>query len=405
MSPGPRPYGHRELVYVAIVRLFGPPTFFALLLLSGEPLTLGIWLVAIPSAIYVLAAFALSISSRWERVPPAAFVAGDLVTICAAIAVAGGAGSEVVILLFAWPVAAAVLFPPRGVIACVGAAMACLALASAPAIAGGDDHAVEDLLIAEVSLAWIGLFTGLAAGVFRSRQRRIGALSQSRRSLLADALSAEDRARRRLSQSLHDQALQTLLAAGQDLDAGIESKDEAQLRRARDELRTAVRSLRETIRGLHPAALEHGGLAGGLDAVVEGAAGRGGFTVDLRVDPDAAGPHDALIVSLVRELATNAVKHSEASRLAVEVSAADGEVRVEFADDGRGMPEGARSAALASGHIGLASSQERVEAAGGSMEVLSAPDRGTTIRISLPVAERARASLDEPARRLEASPG
>jgi two-component system NarL family sensor kinase len=155
--------------------------------------------------------------------------------------------------------------------------------------------------------------------------------------------------------------------------------------RAREELRTAIKDLRETIRGLHPAALEHGGLAGGLDAVVERAGTYGGFAVDLRVDPSAGGWHDSLIVSVVRELATNAAKHSEATQLSVTVVCVDDAVRIEVADDGKGMTADARDTALAAGHIGLASCVERVDAAGGALELRSAPDRGTTVRIELPL--------------------
>jgi two-component system NarL family sensor kinase len=147
--------------------------------------------------------------------------------------------------------------------------------------------------------------------------------------------------------------------------------------------------LRETIRGLHPAALEHGGLAGGLDAVVERAARYGEFTVDLRVDPAASGWHDSLIVSLVRELATNAAKHSEATQVSVTVVRARSAVEIEIADDGKGMSAEARDSALAAGHIGLASCVERVDAAGGRFELRSAPERGTQVKIELPLPHRA----------------
>ena len=209
-------------------------------------------------------------------------------------------------------------------------------------------------------------------------------MSEARGRLLADALSAEDRARRQLSQSLHDDALQTLLAAGQDLDAGTASGETSQLERAREELREAVTSLRETIRGLHPAALAHGGLSGGLDVVVERAARVGGFEADLRVDPEASSAHDSLLVSVVRELATNAAKHSGAALLTVRVHRENGSITATVADDGRGISLANRQEALAGGHIGLASCAERIEAAGGTMGIDTEPGAGTTVTIELP---------------------
>ena len=390
MTPdrGPsRPYEQRDLVYVSITRLAALPLFLGFQLIVGNPIDGPVLAIAAFALPYMVLNLWAAASPGWRRIPPPLFVAGDLIVMAIGLMVTGGPGSEVQVIFFIWAISMSLLFPPRQALVCLAAAMVVLAIASIPAILDGPGISGEDLrllAIAEVSLLWIGILSFLSADAFHRRQERIVSLSEARRSLLADALSAEDRARRRLSQSLHDDALQTLLAAGQDLDAGLNG-DSSQLERARDELRSTIRGLRETIRGLHPAALEHGGLAGGLDAVVERAASQGGFLADLRVDPEATGWHDALIVSLVRELATNAAKHAEATRFVVAVNRASDRIEIEVTDDGRGMPAADRGAAIAAGHIGLASSIERVEAAGGRMTVTSAPDHGTRIAINLPL--------------------
>lgn len=353
----------RELIYLAIPRTLAVPLFFGFLALTGTRLNLGIWIVAALAGVYVLGVLWIAVTPLWSRVDPRLYIPCELAVIGAAMMATGGPRSEVQAIFYVWAIAISMIFPPRTVLICALAAIVTCVGASLPAVID-DSDALPMLGVVVLVLSWIGLVTYLVADSFDRRENRIGRLSEARRSLLADALSAEDRARRRLSQNLHDDALQTLLAAGQDIDAGLEG-DRGQLERGREELRLAVRRLRETIRGLHPAALEHGGLAGGLDAVTEAAASRGGFTVDLRVDPAAGGHHDALIVSVVRELATNAAKHAEASRLGVHVDRRAGAIAVEVVDDGRGMTDAGREAALAAGHIGLASAQERVEAAGG----------------------------------------
>lgn len=375
----------RELIYLAIPRMLAVPLFFGFLGLKGDEFSTGVWIVAACATIYVLTVFWISVTNRWSKVNPLIYIPGDMVIIGSAMLVTGGPDSEVPAIFFVWTIAMSLIFPPRTVLICALAAVFTCAVTSIPAVLD-DSEDLRQLGVIELVLAWIGLVTYLVADSFERRESRIGRLSEARRSLLADALSAEDRARRRLSQNLHDEALQTLLAAGQDLDAGIEG-DPTMLRRAREELRGAVRGLRETIRGLHPAALEHGGLAGGLDAVTEQAAGRGGFVVDLRVDPEAGGSHDALIISLVRELTANVVKHAEADTVTVEVTRAAHSIEVEVSDDGRGIRADARSSALAAGHIGLASALERVEAVAGTMVISSAPDRGTRIDVSLPLVE------------------
>jgi two-component system NarL family sensor kinase len=393
----PRQYAQRELIYVAIARVLACPLTIGLFVVADEPIHGVLAAIVISAFFYTGGLLALAVSPHWNRVHALWFVPLDLLVLGIAVAASDGPASEVQVIFYVWTIAMALLYQPRQVLACLLAAMATYAAVSVPFII--EDGAIaeqqlRELGLVELGLAWIGLVTYFVSDAFARRSHRIGALSEARQRLLADALSAEDRARRRLSQSLHDDTLQVMLAVGQDLSTGLHG-DTRLLTRAREELRTAVRDLRETIRGLHPAALEHGGLAGGLDAVVERAGRYGGFAVDLRVDPAASGPHDSLVVSLIRELVTNAAKHSEASKLSVQVVRERAKLRFEVADDGRGMTEAARDTALGAGHIGLASCAERVDAAGGTMRINSSADRGTTIVVELP-AERLASSNGRP---------
>lgn len=384
----PRRYEQRELAYLAIARVIASLLAFALFKVGQEPFDTALILILVGAAIYTTSLLALAISPHWSAVDARWFIPVDLGVMGIAMAGSGGPGSEVQVIFYVWTIAMALLYSPREVVACAIAASLTYAAFSAPFVIDGggiDESHLRELALVELGLLWVGLVTYFVADVFHRRSTRIGALSEARQRLLADALSAEERARRRLSQQLHDDTLQVLLAVGQDLSTGLHG-DTRLLVRAREELRKSVRDLRETIRGLHPAALEHGGLAGGLDAVVERAGVYGGFAVDLRVDPAASSAHDSLVVSLVRELVTNAAKHSEATSLAVQVARDNGKLTLCIVDDGRGMSEEARSSALGAGHIGLASCAERIDAAGGTMEIESAADQGTRVTVELPVA-------------------
>jgi signal transduction histidine kinase len=53
-------------------------------------------------------------------------------------------------------------------------------------------------------------------------------------------------------------------------------------------------------------------------------------------------------------------------------------------DDGAGFDPAQRAAALRDGHIGLASSERRVQATGGELTIRSARGHGTTVRATLP---------------------
>lgn len=383
---GPAHWGRLELFFLGIPRMMAVPLFAGFVAAEGDAFDADVFVVIVGAAFYTTGTLLIALSDRWDRFDQRWLIVPDLIVINIALAVNGGATSPVAVVLFVWTLAMSMIYSPRMVLYLACAAYLSYLIMAAPFVIDGgaiDETQLRGVAVFTLSQLWITVVTWMVATSFARRERRIGSLSEARGRLLADALSAEDRARRKLSQSLHDDALQTLLAAGQDLDAGIAAGDAGQLERARSEMRDAVTALRETIRGLHPAALAHGGLSGGLDVVVERAARVGGFEADLRVDPAAAGEHDSLLVSVVRELATNAAKHSGAGLLSVTVTRDGRLIRVDVADDGRGMTPSSREDALRSGHIGLASCAERIEAAGGRMAVDSSPE-GTRIRIELP---------------------
>ena len=220
-------------------------------------------------------------------------------------------------------------------------------------------------------------FMATVANVLASASARlqteaeVAAQSEARGRLVALALDAEDRARRRISEALHDGPLQDLLALGHDvarLRPAAEG-DELHLSRVRDELARAVSQIREVMLDLHPVQLQVGGLESALRAVCAQQAAAAGYECMVDIEPAADGRRDELVLSLARELLRNAAKHAGASHLAVRVTHDDGAVRLEVTDDGAGFAPDRLADALGRGHIGLASSRERAEAIGGTFRV------------------------------------
>jgi PAS domain S-box-containing protein len=239
----------------------------------------------------------------------------------------------------------------------------------------------------------------LATAIGRKRtEERIVELAAARGRLVAQTLAAEDRARRSISEVLHDHALQDLLASRQDLVEVIEEPDGDPERavRAREGIERAVQLLRDAVFNLHPVVLEHAGLASAIRAVADHQGRRGEFECEIEVDDDATGVHDELVLSLARELLTNVAKHAEASHVKVHVRRKDDWIVLEVEDDGRGIERGRREAALREGHVGLASSAERVEALAGRFEVDGRADRGTRARAVLPARRAAGHRADRP---------
>jgi len=230
----------------------------------------------------------------------------------------------------------------------------------------------------------------------RDRVKEIEQLSTSRGRLVAEAVNAEDRARRELATQLHDDALQALLAARQDLeDASL--GDAESLTRAEAAVRETVTKLRDAVFELHPAVLEHAGLEPAIFAVAEEQARRADFKSHVSIDPEVSGLNDHLLFSLIRELVVNASRHADAANVWVRAESRDETVEVIVRDDGRGFRETDRSEAVRTGHIGLASSLERVEALGGEFRLETTPGVGTRVRILLPLSRLRQVRLTEAA--------
>ena len=216
----------------------------------------------------------------------------------------------------------------------------------------------------------------------RARLARAEAELADRGQFVAQVMDAEDRARLRIAQLIHDDALQTLLAANQELMEAAPGR--AGVTRAHDVVSASIDNLREALLALHPVTLEQGGLEQALEALAHRAERQGGFPVRLELDPEALGRNDELVLALARELLANATRHAEPTSVDLRLSAGEGAVTLEVVDDGRGMSPSRPREALAAGHIGLASVTQRVEAIDGEFLLESNPGGGTRARALLP---------------------
>lgn len=208
-------------------------------------------------------------------------------------------------------------------------------------------------------------------------------LAIQRRRLIREALEATAQERRRIGNRLHDDVLQHLLFARQELTA-TEPGHEPDVARAGAGVAEAIRLLRALVSDLHPLVMSARGLAETI-AEFTREAERPGLATGLSLGPGIESRHDALVATAVRELLANVVKHAQASSADVAVSA-NGELVIEVADDGIGLDPTTMMQAVVDGHIGLASLIERVETVEGKLELSSRDGRaGTLVRIMLPL--------------------
>ena len=140
-----------------------------------------------------------------------------------------------------------------------------------------------------------------------------------------------------------------------------------------------INELRSLAAGLHPRLLSEVGLAGALEAL----SARCPTPVQLVTTEQRMPPSVAAAVYFVcSEALANVAKHAAATHVAVTVHTTDDRVVVEVRDNGVGGAE-------PSAGSGLRNLIDRVEALGGTLDVVSTPQAGTRLVAELPLGDKA----------------
>src|SRR4051812_44607350 len=207
-------------------------------------------------------------------------------------------------------------------------------------------------------------------------EERVEVLTESRAGAV-DAAAAE---LERIERDLHDGAQARLVALALDLGMAEErfERDPEGARelveKAREEARSALAELPDLARGMRPALLAERGLPEAIRAL----ASRTKLPTAVTVEPGQRVPPavESAAYFVVAEALTNAVKHSAATRLTVDVTRDGDQLVVQVADDGVGGAD-----ATGSGLTGL---RKRVEALDGSLRIASPRGGPTLLHAELP---------------------
>ena len=206
------------------------------------------------------------------------------------------------------------------------------------------------------------------------------------------SIASADQERRRWARELHDETLQGLGALQVMLSAGLANPDPDDLREAVERAVTHIESqiteLQGLITDLRPAALDDLGLSPALETLYARMRDAHGLTVTSAVDIDRGTGRsssrldprvESTIYRLIQEALSNTAKHAETDRASVTVTEADGQISILIQDDGQGFEPSEPA-----GGFGLLGMRERVQLAGGTLEVASRPGAGTRVRATLP---------------------
>jgi signal transduction histidine kinase len=200
--------------------------------------------------------------------------------------------------------------------------------------------------------------------------------------------------RARIAREMHDgiaqilgylglemQTLESLIEHGQAKTALAEiCKAQKNIKLAQEDVRENILSLRTTLSGeasLIPALQEYVSefsVQTGIDARLE---------CDLEEPPHLSPVAEAQLVRIVQEALANVRKHARASQVQVDLSCHDHSICVTVTDDGVGF-----STIPSHGHYGLATMRERAKEANGGLTVTSRHNKGTQVKLWLPVMQQ-----------------
>jgi signal transduction histidine kinase len=191
---------------------------------------------------------------------------------------------------------------------------------------------------------------------------------------------------RRIAHALHDESGQLLVSVGLEVAKLAREVPEARPRveRCQQLLERVERELRELSHELRPAVLDDLGWLAAIEFLAAAVTGRTQIPIDVRsrVTQRLPAAVEIALYRVVQEALTNAVRHSGATSVRVEIEQRPDGLHGMIADDGVGFEV---DACVRNGGLGLRGMRERLEAVGGSLRVISAPGSGAEIRFGLPL--------------------
>ncbi len=206
------------------------------------------------------------------------------------------------------------------------------------------------------------------------------------RALNRRLITAQEDERKSLARELHDDLSQRLARLSIDA-AGLEKASgpsQSGATEIRGELSRMSEDVHRLAYQLHPSTLDDLGLTEALRIECDRVARLESVPVRLQA-PEESPPvsRDAALglFRIAQEALRNAVRHAGARGVDLTLEPAAAGVRLSIRDDGSGFDPGAERGRPS---LGLASMRERADLFGGSLEVRSAPGRGTTVEVWAP---------------------
>jgi two-component system sensor histidine kinase UhpB len=212
-------------------------------------------------------------------------------------------------------------------------------------------------------------------------------LENERRDATRRVLAAQEGERLRIAQELHDEVGQTLTAVLLQLGRTARRADPelgTELLETQETARASLEEVRRISRELRPEALDDLGLSSALVALTERLSQNTGLNVKRELDrelPPLSEEAELVIYRVAQEALTNVARHADTDRAELTLTGTNGRLTLRVLDDGIGLDPRRGEGG------GLRGMRERAVLVGAELTVSRRPERGTEVRLDLPVSE------------------
>ena len=228
-------------------------------------------------------------------------------------------------------------------------------------------------------------FLSVGPVIYVRRTRAFKKETNRQREFSRRLIQSQEQERTRIAKELHDGLSQDLLVVKNRAELGLknveaESKASRELREISQTASQAIRDVRAIAHNLRPYQLDSLGLTDAVRATVSSVVESSGMTLHGEIGEINglfAKEQEVSIFRIVQETTNNIVKHANASEVWCNVFQADGLLRIEIRDNGKGFDVSSLKGSGNKG-FGLSGIAERVRMMGGTHELTSMPGKGTT---------------------------